>query len=144
MRQTGGHAPPPPPAGDTRHRQPRSPRTPQELPATDSSSPEPVFAQICAAIRREVEVGRLLPGQRLPTTRSLAADLDVAVNTVAKAYHELETEGVVEGRGRQGTFVVDTSGTMRQREVLRFVTTMRNLGVSKEEAQALVERTWAG
>lgn len=110
----------------------------------DSSSPEPVFAQICAAIRREVEVGRLLPGQRLPTTRSLAADLDVAVNTVAKAYHELETEGVVEGRGRQGTFVVDTSGTVRQREVLRFVTTMRNLGVSKEEAQALVERTWAG
>ena len=51
---------------------------------------------------------------------------------------------VVEGRGRQGTFVVDTSGTVRQREVLRFVTTMRNLGVSKEEAQALVERTWAG
>ena len=93
----------------------------------DSSSPEPVFAQICAAIRREVEVGRLLPGQRLP-----------------KAYRELETEGVVEGRGRQGTFVVDTSGTVRQREVLRFVTTMRNLGVSKEEAQALVERTWAG
>ena len=80
---------------------------------------------------------------RLPTTRALAAELDVAVNTVAKAYRELELEGVVEGRGRHGTYVMDLADTAAERETMRFVTTMRNLGVTREETLALVRRAWS-
>ncbi|VEG30056.1 HTH-type transcriptional repressor yvoA [Actinomyces howellii] len=108
----------------------------------DSSSPEPVFSQICSAISSEVTFGRLQPGMRLPTTRALAAELQVAVNTVAKVYRELEIAGFVEGRGRQGTFIVDQSGTAGEREALRFTTSMRDLGLTREQALALVERAW--
>ena len=111
--------------------------------ALDTDSAEPVFAQICSAIRVDVTSGRLAAGVRLPTTRALAAELDVAVNTVAKAYRELELEGVVEGRGRHGTYVMDLADTAAERETMRFVTTMRNLGVTREETLALVRRAWS-
>lgn len=111
--------------------------------ALDPDSVEPVFAQICSAIRVDVTSGRLAAGVRLPTTRALAAELDVAVNTVAKAYRELELEGVVEGRGRHGTYVMDLADTAAERETMRFVTTMRNLGVTREETLALVRRAWS-
>ena len=109
----------------------------------DPDSSEPVFAQICSAIRVDVTSGRLTAGVRLPTTRALAAELDVAVNTVAKAYRELELEGVVEGRGRHGTYVMDLADTAAERETMRFVTTMRNLGMTREETLALVRRAWS-
>ena len=111
--------------------------------ALDPDSAEPVFAQICSAIRVDVTSGRLAAGVRLPTTRALAAELDVAVNTVAKAYRELELAGVVEGRGRHGTYVMDLADTAAERETMRFVTTMRNLGVTREETLALVRRAWS-
>ena len=111
--------------------------------ALDPDSAEPVFAQICSAIRVDVTSGRLAAGVRLPTTRALAAELDVAVNTVAKAYRELELEGVVEGRGRHGTYVMDLADTAAERETMRFVTTMCNLGVTREETLALVRRAWS-
>ena len=82
-------------------------------------------------------------GARLPTTRALAADLDVAVNTVAKAYRELELEGVLEGRGRHGTYVMDLADTAAKRETVRFVATMRNLGMTRGETLALVRRAWS-
>ena len=49
--------------------------------------------------------GRLLPGDRLPAVREMAVGLGIAPNTVAKAYRRLEAAGLVEGRGRHGTFV---------------------------------------
>lgn len=71
----------------------------------DLSSPVPPFEQIRAGIAGLVRSGVLLPGARLPTVRSLAADLGVAAGTVARAYRELEAAGVVEGHGRRGTTV---------------------------------------
>jgi DNA-binding transcriptional regulator YhcF (GntR family) len=58
-----------------------------------------------------VRSGRLAPGARLPTVRALAGQLGLAVNTVARAYRELETAGIVETRGRSGTFVARTDPT---------------------------------
>lgn len=52
-----------------------------------------------------VRDGRLAPGVRLPTVRQLAAESRLAPNTVARAYRELETAGIIETRGRKGTFV---------------------------------------
>ena len=63
-----------------------------------------LFERLCALIAR----GSLLPGERLPTVRSLAEQLDLAPNTVARAYRTLEDDGWIVGRGRAGTFVADT------------------------------------
>jgi len=52
-----------------------------------------------------VASGRLVPGQRLPTIRQLATELGLAKGTVARAYRELESSGIIEGRGRAGTYV---------------------------------------
>jgi DNA-binding transcriptional regulator YhcF (GntR family) len=71
----------------------------------DGRSSTPIFEQLRVGVIAAVGDGRLAPGARLPTVRELAADLGLAVNTVARTYRELETAGIVETRGRNGTFV---------------------------------------
>ena len=71
----------------------------------DPDSPIPPFEQLRAQLSIMVASGRLVPGQRLPTIRQLAADLGLARGTVARAYRELEMSGIVVARGRAGTFV---------------------------------------
>ena len=73
----------------------------------ESASAVPRFEQLRGQISVMVAVGRLEPGSRLPTVRELAAALDMAPGTVARAYRELEAEGTVITRGRAGTFVAD-------------------------------------
>ncbi|WP_103063134.1 GntR family transcriptional regulator [Actinomyces qiguomingii] len=108
----------------------------------DPTSAEPFFSQVCAAIAAAIDAGTLPAGTRLPPTRALATELSIAVNTVAKAYRELEVQGYIEGRGRRGTFVRDQSGVAGEREVLRFVTTMHSLGMSLDDALGMVRRAW--
>ncbi|WP_136192880.1 GntR family transcriptional regulator [Actinomyces procaprae] len=121
---------------------PRSGRSARISIHLDPASTQPVFSQICAAVSADIAAGRLPAGTRLPPTRALAAQLDIAVNTVAKAYRELEVGGYIEGRGRRGTFVRDQSGAAGEREVIRFVTTMHSLGTSLEDTLDLVRRAW--
>ena len=71
----------------------------------DPGSAEPPFAQVRRQLTEQIRGGQLAPGDRLPTVRRLAGDLGIAPNTVARAYRELETDGLIEGRGRAGTFV---------------------------------------
>jgi GntR family transcriptional regulator/MocR family aminotransferase len=66
---------------------------------------EPLFRQIYRSIRGAILSGRLAGGTRLPATRTLAADLEVARTTVVLAFEQLVTEGFVHGRGSAGTFV---------------------------------------
>jgi DNA-binding transcriptional regulator YhcF (GntR family) len=73
----------------------------------DPSSATPPSAQLRDAIATQVTSGRLAPGERIPPVRALAAELGLAPNTVAKAYRGLETDGLLVGRGRHGTFVAD-------------------------------------
>jgi GntR family transcriptional regulator len=68
----------------------------------------PPYAQVRDGVRRLIERGALLPGDRLPTVRTCAEQLELAPNTVARAYRELEDGGWLIGRGRAGTFVADT------------------------------------
>ena len=70
------------------------------------------FAQIKAAITHAIATGALLGGDQLPTIRQLAGDLDVAPNTVARAYRELEEDGLVRQRGRRGTEVASPRAEM--------------------------------
>ena len=77
----------------------------------DPDAATPLFEQMRLAIIDAVRDGRLPPGDRLPTVRELAAELGLAVNTVARTYRELESAGVIETRGRRGTFVARTDPT---------------------------------
>jgi len=80
-------------------------RVPHLLIRIDTRSAIPPFEQIRAQISLLVASGRTRPASRLPTIRSLADQLAVAPNTVARAYRELEAAGIVDARGRAGTFV---------------------------------------
>ncbi|MEV1009269.1 GntR family transcriptional regulator [Streptomyces sp. NPDC049881] len=71
----------------------------------DTASPVPPFEQIRAQLAWLVGTGRLAAGQRLPPVRQLAADLGLAVGTVARAYRELEAAGLVRTRRGAGTRV---------------------------------------
>ena len=107
----------------------------------DAASGVPPFEQVREEIRSQVESGVLDPGFRLPPVRSLAADLDLAPNTVARAYKELEALGVVETRGRAGTFVAGTGVESSLRAAASsYVATVRSLGRSDDEALDAVRR----
>lgn len=100
----------------------------------------PPYDQLKRAIMGAVSDGRLSPGTKLPTVRGLAATLGVAANTVARAYRELEAAGVVDTRGRAGTFVSgdDASRAARQ-AAAEFADRARSLGLSRDDAIALVD-----
>jgi DNA-binding transcriptional regulator YhcF (GntR family) len=73
----------------------------------DPASHIPPYEQLRAQLAVMVAVGHLAPGTRIPTVREMAAAVDLAPGTIARAYRELERDGLIEGRGRRGTFVVD-------------------------------------
>lgn len=105
----------------------------------DPASPTPPYEQIRSQVADLVDNGGLEPGDRLPTVRRLAEDLGLAVNTVARAYRELETAGVVTTRGRAGTFVAGDEVERAAREAAaNYVQQVRALGLSKDESLSLV------
>ncbi len=65
----------------------------------------PLYVQLVEQIQRAVQVGILRPGDSLPPMRQLAAELHLALNTIVKAYSELETLGIIETRGGAGTII---------------------------------------
>lgn len=71
----------------------------------DAESAEPLHRRLYFALRDAILAGRLAPGQRLPATRTLAATLGIARNTVLAAYDQLAAEGYVDGRPGAGTMV---------------------------------------
>lgn len=81
----------------------------------DLNSAVPLFEQLRGQLRSLVSSGELAPGTRLPTVRRLAEELSLAPNTVARAYRELEAGGVIETRGRHGSFVSSHGDPTRRR-----------------------------
>lgn len=75
----------------------------------DLAGAVPPYAQIQEQIATMVRSGVLAPDVRLPAIRHLAKDLGIAVNTVARAYRELEADGLVASRGRHGTVVLPST-----------------------------------
>ena len=74
------------------------------------SSGVPVYLQLMEQLRHAVETGVLREGDQLPTIRKVAGDLVVNPNTVARAYRELEHEGILELRHGTGAFVKESTG----------------------------------
>jgi len=110
----------------------------------DPSSGVPLSAQLRDALAAGILRGRPGPGERVPPVRELAAELDLAPNTVARAYRELERAGLLEGRGRHGTFVVDrlpdpAAGRLAD-AAAAFARRARQLDIPPEEALRAVRR----
>jgi DNA-binding transcriptional regulator YhcF (GntR family) len=107
----------------------------------DSDSGVPPFDQLRTGVIDAVREGLLPPGTRLPTVREMAAQLGLANNTVARAYRELETAGVVETRGRHGTFVArtDPADAAMAAAAHHFAEAARALGLGKAEAVRYLE-----
>ncbi|GAB7037261.1 GntR family transcriptional regulator [Catenuloplanes niger JCM 9533] len=101
----------------------------------------PPYAQIRDQVAGLARDGDLAAGTRLPAVRALAEQLGLAVNTVARAYRELEQAGLVETRGRHGT-VITARAAGASTEALRlagqYATATRALGVPPEQALDLV------
>ena len=89
----------------------------------------PIYLQIVNQVKYLVASGRLQPGEELPPIRVLAEQLLINPNTVARAYRELETAGVVLKRGTTGTYVSDTGSPLARKERLKIL---------KERADALL------
>src|SRR3954453_19425952 len=82
----------------------------------------PIYQQIVTQVRYLIAAGRLQPGEELPPIRVLAEQLTVNPNTVARAYLELEREGVVNKRHGSGTYVSETASPLSRREKLKVLT----------------------
>lgn len=108
----------------------------------DPRSTTPPFEQLRVQFRSLVAGGDLAPGTRLPTVRRLAEDLGLAANTVARVYRELEADGVIETRGRHGSFVSshgDPTERQAQEAAAAFAHRIRAIGFDTGEAIGLVE-----
>jgi GntR family transcriptional regulator len=110
----------------------------------DADSPTPPYEQIRAQIATMIGAGTLPRGAHLPPIRQLAADLGLAANTVARAYRELEHEGLVASRVRHGTTVTGTGRALPEAEIHRrlaegaaaYAALVRQLGIDPDQAEA--------
>lgn len=117
----------------------------------DPSSSQPPFEQLRVQVATRARTGALPAGTKLPTVRQLAADLGLAVNTVARAYRELEADGVIVTEGRRGSFVRSAAwdagssgGDEARAAAASYAAVARRSGLTLPEAVRLVERAWAG
>lgn len=111
----------------------------------DPRSGVPLYVQLVEQVRHAVEVGRLGPGDRLPTVRRLAEELGIAPNTIVKAYGELRRMGFVESRPGVGTVVAEGVGEVARERLVAAV--FERLRVLVRDAVALgisEDDLWAG
>ncbi|MER7316107.1 MULTISPECIES: GntR family transcriptional regulator [Streptomyces] len=110
--------------------------------ALDPDSAIAPYEQLRAQLSEQARSGALPVGFRLPTVRGLAEELGLAANTVAKAYRALEADGVIETRGRHGTFVAAAGGAAERKAATAaqdYAEQARRLGLSRAEALSRAE-----
>ena len=109
----------------------------------------PIYVQIGERVRAMVAAGQVAPGEQLPTIRQLAADLRVNYNTVARAYLDLDRDGVISTERGRGTFVVgvpdvEQAARLRAEKLHSIVRTAldeaRRLGYARRETEGAVRR----
>ena len=113
----------------------------------------PIYLQLVEQVKHAIETGALRAGDQLPSIRPLAEELVINANTVAKAYRELEREGVVELKQGAGAFVADSAPARKggaekfrgvQPLVAKTVDELRGRGLSDDEIRRLFEAELAG
>lgn len=111
----------------------------------DPDAAGPPFRQLKAQIVEGIRRGNLTPGTRMPAIRAMAADVGVAARTAAKVYSELEDAGLLEGRGRAGTFVTspDLTTAVLTRAAEEFAERAAGSGFTLEESLSAVRAAFS-
>jgi GntR family transcriptional regulator len=112
----------------------------------------PIYLQLMEQVKHAIETGAVRPGEQLPGIRPLAEELVINPNTVAKAYRELEHEGIIELRHGAGAFISPQAPGRKVTDNLRAaqtivagaITRLRARSVSDEEIRRLFEAELAG
>ena len=112
----------------------------------------PIYLQLMEQVKHGIETGALKPGDQLPGIRPLAEELVINPNTVAKAYRELEHEGVIELRHGAGAFVSKNAGTKKITDKVRAgqaivagaIEKLRARGMTDDEIRRLFEAELLG
>lgn len=109
----------------------------------------PIYLQIIRYIKQEIAAGTIGDQEEVPSRRALSALLGVNPNTIQKAYHMLEEEGIIISRSGAKSYTHVDAGTVKRirRELLTedtraWVSAMKQLGISQEEAFTLAEDIW--
>ncbi len=108
----------------------------------------PIYLQIVNQVRYMAAAGQLVPGEELPPIRTLAERRVVNPNTVARAYRELEAEGVVEKRRTAGTYISSAGPRLSRRERMKILSARidallaeaRQLDIAVAEVVELIRR----
>ena len=109
----------------------------------------PIYLQIIRYVKRGIVSGAIENGEEMISRRALSALLGVNPNTIQKAYHMLEEEGIIRSRaGAKSCVEVDDAMkqsirmTLLSQDTINWVQAMKQMGVSREEAMRLVEENW--
>ena len=109
----------------------------------------PIYLQILLFLKRGAAAGTIVQGDELPSRRTLSALLGVNPNTVQKAYRLLEEEGLIQSHaGAKSYVVLDEAATARirgelvEQDIRRAAAAMKQMGLSRTEALALLDRCW--
>jgi GntR family transcriptional regulator len=103
------------------------------------SSGVPIYLQLMEQVKHSIETGALRPGEQLPGIRPLAEDLVINPNTVAKAYRELEHEGIIELRHGAGAFVSMNARAKKLTERMRAGQTLLAAAVERLRARRVTD-----
>lgn len=109
----------------------------------------PIYMQIIRFVKQGIASGAITDQEEIPSRRALSALLGVNPNTIQKAYHLLEEDGIIVSRSGAKSYTCVEEGTVERirRELMTesaagWVKTMKQLGVCREEAFALAEELW--
>ncbi len=106
----------------------------------------PIYIQITNIVKRDIVLGKLKPGDKLPSVREMSAELQVNPNTLQRAYQELERENITYTQRGTGSFVKEDivimknlKNEMAEETIEEFIKGMRNLGFTGEEIITFVK-----
>lgn len=107
----------------------------------NTTSDEPLFAQVAAAVRAEAAAGTLKPGEKLPPARDVAESLGINLHTVLRAYQDLRDEGLVDMRRGRGAIVTDAATGLNalEHDIRLLVEKAKSLGLSVETLASLIK-----
>lgn len=115
-------------------------------------SSQPIYEQIVLAIKNSILNGELLPGDLLPSIRSLAKDLSISVITTKRAYETLESEGLIYSQQGKGFYVKEPDReALREEQLKRLEGRLcdclkegRDLDIDLKQFQEMVQILWEG
>lgn len=112
----------------------------------DFDASKPIYEQVIDGIKKQIARGEIEPGDKLPSQRDMAQEIQVNPNTIQRAYREMELLDLVETKRGRGTFIKDDDKVIKEineqmahAAVKRFIDEMISIGFEKQEVINLLK-----